>query len=214
MKLFNTLKAQAQEMRTPENKVFAVSGSPRLGGNSDVVIQHILKGVSEKRIESKKINLSNVDFQGCIGCEVCRKDKICTRLHDGMSLLYPEIMLSKGLVLVSPVHQYNITSWMKAFIDRLYCFYEFDNATRPRAWSSRLAHQHRKVVLAVICEQSDPKDMGFAMEALQRPMEALGYEVVGRLPIFKAFEKGIVKHHTEVLEQAYQMGIELGDAIQ
>lgn len=29
-----------------------------------------------------------------------------------------------------------------------------------------------------------------------------------------AFEKGIVKHHTEVLEQAYQMGIELGDAIQ
>ena len=50
---------------------------------------------------------------------------------DGMSLLYPKIIDARGLVLVSPTHNYNITAIMKAFIDRLYCFYNFDNKNRP-----------------------------------------------------------------------------------
>jgi multimeric flavodoxin WrbA len=125
-----------------------------------------------------------------------------------MSLLYPKIVEAQGLVLVSPTHHYNVTAWMKAFIDRLYCFYDFDGK-RPRGWSSRLAGQGRKAVLAAVCEQTRKEDMGFTLAAMRRPLEALGYEIVGELPVFGIFEREKVKEKTEVLRKASELGEEL-----
>jgi multimeric flavodoxin WrbA len=99
-------------------KFFGVSGSPRKNGNSDILLKTIIAGVTSENTPSIHLNLTDMQFQGCIGCERCRKDKICTGLADGMSLMYPHMVSSKGLILVSPTHNYNITSWMKAFIDR------------------------------------------------------------------------------------------------
>ncbi len=163
--------------------VLGVGGSPRKGGNSDILLKEILKGVAEHKVNSRIIQLREYLYQGCIGCEKCRKTGICTGLKDGMSLLYPYLLESQGLVLISPTHNYNITAWMKSFIDRLYCFYLFDD-NRPRGWASRLAGQGRKAILGAICEQNNTADMGFTLEAMRYPLEALGYEIVGELPVY------------------------------
>lgn len=210
---FKPLIQEAKNNGKPEAITLAINGSPRLGGNSESIIKQIVAGIDTTAIKSKYINLSTIDFQGCVGCEKCRKDKVCTRLNDGMSLIYPDIMRSQGLILCCPVHNYNITSWMKAFIDRMYCFYEFDNTTRPRQWYSRLAHQHRKVVIVAICEQDKIEDMGIALEAMQLPMKALGYDIVGSLPLFKAFEKGAINKQEEAMNKAFELGIDLGNAL-
>lgn len=211
---FEELKKKAKLGEMPSRKVLAIGGSPRLGGNTDIIIKQIANGLNAENIDVDSVNLGGIEFKGCVGCEKCRKDKICTRIQDGMSVLYPNIMESQGLVLVSPVYNYNLSSWMKAFIDRLYCFYEFNNNTRPREWRSRLANQKRKVVISAVCEQKGRKDMGFAIEAMQQAIEALGYEVVGTLPVFKAFEKGAVKTQGETMEKAFQLGIELSKTLQ
>jgi len=210
---FEELIKKAENIENPLQKVLAIGGSPRKGGNTDIIIKQMVAGLNKEQIDCENISLGNIDFKGCIGCEKCRKDKICTMINDGMSILYPNIMESQGLILASPVHNYNITSWMKAFIDRLYCFYEFDNNTRPREWSSRLENQKRKVVISAICEQKDLKDMGFAIEAMSRPMEALGIEIIGTLPVFKSFEKGAVKKQKDTMDKAYNLGIKLGQSL-
>lgn len=198
--------------RSVKPVVLGIGGSPRKNGNSDVLLQHIVKGVEADGIRADSVHLRDLDFKGCIGCERCRTDKICTGLHDGMSLLYPGIVESRGLALVCPTHNYNVTAWMKAFIDRLYCFYNFED-TRPRTWSSRLAGRGRKAVLAVICEQSGKEDMGFALEAMRRPLEALGYEVVDELPVFGIFDRAKVKQREDVLAMAEQLGASLSEAL-
>lgn len=192
--------------------VLGISGSPRKGGNSDVLLNHILKGVRENKIIADKVHLRDIQYQACIGCEQCRKDKICTGLKDGMSLLYPMIFKAKGLILVSPTHNYNVTAWMKAFIDRLYCFYSF-NDNRPRGWSSRLANQGRKTVLAAVCEQVNKSDMGFTLEAMRRPVEALGYETIGELPVFGIFGRGKIKKEKEILIRASDLGANLAKSL-
>ena len=131
---------------------------------------------------------------------------------DGMSLVYSKVISSKGIVLVSPTHNYNITSWMKAFIDRLYCFYNFQN-TRPRAWSSQLANQNRKAVIIAICEQENKNDMGFTLEAMKTPIEALGYQVIGEQSIFKIFDKGKVKQDSKAMEKAFSLGKKLAKSL-
>jgi multimeric flavodoxin WrbA len=115
---------------------------------------------------------------------------------------------AKGLILVSPTHNYNITFWMKAFIDRLYCFYNFNN-DRSRGWSSQLANQHRKVVIAAICEQESIEDMGFTLAAMKKPLTALGYEIIGELSVFKIFDKAKVKEDKDAMDQACQLGRKL-----
>lgn len=210
--LRSIIKAKTENL-LPENKVLGVAGSPRKNGNSDVLLRQVLKGVKQENMECGAIQLRDIQFQGCIGCEKCRKDKICTGLKDGMSLIYSPIVTSKGLVLVSPTHNYNITSWMKAFIDRLYCFYNFKN-TIPRAWSSRLADQDRKAVLVAVCEQENKKDMGFTLEAMRVPIEALGYHVIGEQAIFRIFDKGEVKEDAGSMEKAFILGKKLAKELQ
>jgi multimeric flavodoxin WrbA len=196
----------------PENIVVGFSGSPRKNGNSDILLKTIISGVNKEDVSSEYWNLTDIQFKGCIGCEKCRKAKICTGLNDGMSLLYPKLSLSKGLILVSPTHNYNVTSWMKAFIDRLYCFYIFKN-DRPRSWSSQLKNQNRKAVIAAICEQESVEDMGFTLEAMKRPIEALGYDIVGELAVYKIFDKAKVKNDDLSINKAYQLGQKLAKSL-
>ncbi|WP_291323195.1 NAD(P)H-dependent oxidoreductase [Desulfonatronospira sp.] len=141
-----------------------------------------------------------------------RKDKICTGLKDGMTLLYPDVSGSMGMVLVSPTHNYNITAWMKAFIDRLYCYYDFDDH-RPRGYGSRSAGQGRKLALAAVCEQVDEADMGFTMTAMRAPLDALGYEITGELPVYGIFDRGKVKQEENVVSQAQRLGADLARSL-
>ncbi|OQY13117.1 MAG: flavodoxin [Desulfobacteraceae bacterium 4572_19] len=198
---------------TPNKGILGFSGSPRRNGNSDILLKNILEAATQENITCEHYNLTNIQFQGCIGCEKCRKDKICTGLIDGMSVMYYQIISTQGLVLVSPTHNYNITSWMKAFIDRLYCFYNFEK-DHPRSWSSQLANQNRKAVVAAICEQENEEDMGYTIEAMAKPLEALGYEIVGKLSVFKIFEKGKIKKDPNAIEQASELGKKLAKSLE
>lgn len=197
---------------SPRSKVLGVGGSPREKGNSDILLNRIVKGVGGSKVDARIIQLRELHYQGCIGCEKCRKDKICTGLMDGMSLVYPYVLESRGLVLVSPTHTYNITSWMKAFIDRLYCFYHFDD-NRPRGWKSGLAGQGRKAVLGAVCEQESPSDMGFTLEAMRYPLQSLGYEIFAEIPVFGIFDRGKIKQKVDVLAEAEKVGYDFGKSL-
>lgn len=192
------------------HSVLGCSGSPRRGGNSDLLLQAVLRGAESAGAQGFAAHLPNYAIGPCIGCEQCRTAKACTRLLDGMQLLYPHIETSRGLVLVCPTHNYNVTAWMKAFIDRLYCYYDFDMQARPRAWSSRLAGQGRVAVLVAICEQPSAEDMGMTLDAMRLPLKALGYEILGELPVLSVFDKGGVKHAGQSLAQAEELGRLLG----
>lgn len=191
----------------PKPQILGIGGSPRKGSNSDILLQHILHTTDETK------QLRDLQFQSCIGCEKCRKDKICTGLQDDMSLLYPEIIKAKGLVLVSPTHNYNVTALIKAFIDRLYCFYNFDSKNRPGPWSSQLGNQGRKAIIVGVCEQESKKDMGFTLDGMRLPLEALGYEIIGELAVLGVFARGKVKERKKILSKASDLGTLLAQAI-
>lgn len=212
MIFFNDLIQKGINCEPPKSKVVGIGGSPRKGGNSDILLKHILKGVAENKTTADSLQLRDIHYQGCIGCERCRKDKICTGLKDGMSLIYPDILESQGLVLISPTHNYNITAWMKAFIDRLYCFYNFDD-NRPRRWSSRFAGQNRKAVLATIYEQENIEDMGFTLDAMRIPLQALGYDIIGELAVSSIFDRAKVKDDNEILIKATKLGSDLAESL-
>lgn len=193
-------------------KVLAVGASPRKGGNSDILLGHFCAGVNQAGVETEEIQLRDCQITPCIGCELCRKTGECSRFNDDMVAIYKKIVESRGLFLVSPVHNYNVTAWMKGFIDRLYCFYDFVEP-RPGPWSSKLANQGRKAVVAAISEQQTKKDMGFTLEAMEWPLAALGYEVSRTFPVFGVFDKGKMADCPDIIRTAERYGSELANSI-
>lgn len=185
--------------------ILGIEGSPRKEGNSHNLLKAIISGAREEKSQVQEVHLRDYCYEPCVGCERCRKDKICTRFQDGMTLLYPGIKEASGLVLVTPVHNYNVTSWIKAFIDRLYCFYDFAD-TRPRQWSSRLSGQGKKAIIAAIAEQESEKDMGFALDAMRLPLQALGYEILSEIPVLRLFDRGVIIEHKDILNKAREAG--------
>jgi len=195
-------------------KVLGIGGSPRKGGNSDVILNRLLKGAKDTGVSTEDIQLRDYQFQPCIGCERCRKDKRCTGLQDGMQLIYPKIREASGLVVISPIYSYNMTALMKSFIDRLYCFYDFSDE-RPGYWSSQLADQNRKAVIAVVGEQATREEggMDLTLETMRRSIKALGYNVIDELPVLGIFHKGKVREYPQVLEQAEALGRRLASLL-
>jgi len=193
-------------------KIVGLSGSPRAGGNTDTLLEHFLKGAKEAGAEVEPLHLRNYKINYCIGCEQCRRDKTCTRFDDGMRLIYPKILESKALIIGSPTHNYNITAITKAFIDRLYPYYDFTDGT-PRGWSSRLAGQSRKAIVFTVGEQKSIHDMRLALPAMALPLQALGYDIAQQVSFRGFLGKNEISSSKKNLQRAYDAGTKLGNLI-
>ena len=194
--------------------VLGISGTPRKGGNSDVIVKTVLSAAEKQGCETRFIRLSDLSFSPCIGCEKCRKDSVCRGFEDDMQDLYPLIRKASGLVMTSPTHNYNVTAWMKAFIDRLYCFYTFaPPSRRPGPWSSLLAGQGRKAVVGGVCEMHEKEGMGFTIEAMTCPLDALGFEVIKTLPVHGIFRRGEVKKDEQWMKALEEAGTLLAKSV-
>lgn len=189
-------------------KVLGVVGSRRKNGNTSYLVQQALNAIESIEVETELIFLGDYNIRGCTGCEGCKDTYKCV-IQDDMQKIYPLIMNSDAIVLGSPTYFYNITSDMKAFIERLYCFQVFAEDDRS-VWSSiNEALGGKYAVVISICEQNDEKDMGFTAEAMSKPLEGLGYRVIETVKVLKLFKKGDVLQNKDALDQVQRAGRKL-----
>ncbi len=180
-----------------KKKAVIIGGSPRKNGNTDYIASVFDDYLQGHNFETSFIRLPDMNFSSCTGCEKCRRDKICTGLEDDFTPIYPELLSSQIWVLGTPVHNYNVSAWLKGFIDRLYCFYDFAD-THPRAYTSRLEGQGIYSFVYAIAEQLTEHDFGFTIEAMEKPLQALGIKVIGSYKFFGYFSKVLKQDHQRI----------------
>lgn len=100
-------------------KVIGISGSPRAGGNTEILLQHALKPFQEKGWVVVEFLLSNRTVAPCQGCDSCSHTSQCI-VEDDMRLLHEEYATCDALIVASPVYYRNVTAQMKAVFDRTY----------------------------------------------------------------------------------------------
>ncbi|MGY5874151.1 MAG: flavodoxin family protein [Candidatus Thorarchaeota archaeon] len=99
--------------------VLGIVGSPRVGGNTDILVDHILAGAIEAGAHTEKIVLRKLTILPCESCDICRKTGKCKQ-NDDMSGLLEKMERSSVWVLGTPVYWWGPTAQMKAFVDRWY----------------------------------------------------------------------------------------------
>ncbi|MBW1825260.1 MAG: flavodoxin family protein [Deltaproteobacteria bacterium] len=101
-------------------KVVAFNGSPRKEGNTYQSLQVVMGELQKEGIETEVVQLGGKNIHGCIACYKCfkNKDKECSIKDDGVNDYIKKMMEADGIIIGSPVYFSNITSEVKAFIDR------------------------------------------------------------------------------------------------
>jgi len=108
-------------------KVLGINGSPRIGGNTDILLDKVLEGAESKGAETEKIILNKLKFSPCQECEGTRDDGECI-IHDDMHELYRKIKDADVLVLASPVFFGSLSAQTKMMIDRFQCVWRLKYA--------------------------------------------------------------------------------------
>ncbi|NTV13782.1 MAG: flavodoxin family protein [Desulfobulbaceae bacterium] len=99
------------------NKVLILEGSPRRGGNSQVLIDAVVRGIVRAGGKVERIRVAELKVAPCIGCGGCDKTGHCV-VKDDMTRLYEKIVTARCLILASPVYFYSLTAQLKAVVDR------------------------------------------------------------------------------------------------
>ena len=58
-----------------EKRWLAILGSPRIGKNTDTLINHYIEGLNKRERKVDKVVLSQIEQNICSGCEYCIKNK-------------------------------------------------------------------------------------------------------------------------------------------
>ncbi|MGM9608820.1 MAG: flavodoxin family protein [Eubacteriales bacterium] len=98
-------------------KVLILSGSPRKGGNSDILCDAFLRGVEEGGNTVEKIRVAEKNIGYCRACYACKGTGTCV-IRDDMAEIIEKMIDADVLVLASPVYFYAVDAQMKALIDR------------------------------------------------------------------------------------------------
>ena len=101
-------------------RVLGINGSPRIGGNTDILLDKVLEGARSKGAETEKVVLNKLRFSPCQECEDLRDDGSCI-IKDDMQPLYRKIEEADRIILASPVFFGSLSAQTKMMIDRFQC---------------------------------------------------------------------------------------------
>ncbi len=176
-------------------KILALVGSPRKGGNTDILVEQILQGSKTKGHTGEKLYLYRFKIAPCIDCRNCKKgDYVCT-VKDGMQEIYPKMEEADLVIFGTPLYFWGPTGQMKALMDRM----------RPFGTNGKLKGK-KGVVVAPSAD--GPKLCGPLLEMFRLTFDYLGVEFTGKI-LAEAFEKGEISQNQEALQEAYEFGVSL-----
>lgn len=180
-----------------------IYGSPRQGGNSDLLLDCALRGAQKQGADIKKIYVRDLRISGCIECGGCEKTGACV-LHDDMQEIYPLLDEAEVIVLSSPIFFYGLTSQVKALIDRSqaeWC------KKRLRKGNEREKNDHKGRGYLIAVGATKGKNLFQGAQLIARYFfDALSMNYEGGLFFQGVESKGVVRDHPELLKSAYECG--------
>ncbi len=184
-------------------KVLGIYGSPRKGGNSDLLLDEAIKGAQSLGAEVHAIRSFDLKISGCRECGGCDKSGQCV-IRDDMDVVYPHLIESEAIILASPMFFYGITSSAKALIDRCQALWNKRMLEKPPE-RKRYYDSGRGYLIAVGATKGTNLFEGSEMVA-KYFFDALDKSYEGGLFVRSMEGKAAVMERSDILKDAYELG--------
>ena len=100
-------------------KVLLINGSPRIGGNTSILLEEMIKVFEENNIETEVIKVGDKDIRGCMACGYCSQRGMCC-FNDLVNETSLKFESADGLVVAAPVYFGSPNGTVISFLDRLF----------------------------------------------------------------------------------------------
>ena len=172
--------------------ILILSGSPRRGGNTELLVEAFVKGASQKH-HVEVVSVHDYKVNPCMGCNACFKNEnnACIQ-KDDMSLIYDKMAVADMLVIASPVYFYGLSAQLKAVIDR------FHNPIRD-------TYHIKKTALLLVGAASLPELFDGILAQYQLCLNFFKLEDAGRVLVRGVKDKGDIRN-ADALHEAFHLG--------
>jgi len=184
-------------------KVLGLFGSPRRGGNTDILLEEALKGAEREGAEIDRIYLSELEITPCTECHGCDETGSCVILDD-MQKVYPKLLEADIIILASPIFFYGVTAWAKALIDRSQALWAKRYLVKDP--SMEKGGKRRKGFFISVGATKGQKVFEGAILTAKYFFDALNTAYGGELVYRGVDGKGEILKHPEALQQAFEAG--------
>ena len=153
-------------------KITCLLGSPRLNGNCAALLKRFRDSAQAFGAEIDYYALRNLNYRGCVGCLGCKTKSDKCVVQDDLTPVLESVREADALVMATPVYLREMTSLLRAFIERTYSFYLPDFHANPRP--SRLK-PGKKLAFIQVQGQPDDKLFGDIFPRIEPLFKRYGY---------------------------------------
>jgi multimeric flavodoxin WrbA len=184
-------------------RVLGIFGSPRKGGNTDLLLGEALKGAEKEGAEVERLRVTDFEISPCTECLHCYEGGECIILDD-MQKIYPKLLEADIIILASPIFFYGVTGWVKALIDRTQALW----VRKYRLRDPSLSKEGRKRggFLISVGGTKGQKIFEGAILTAKYFFDVVNAKYMGELVFRSVDEKGDILKEPEALEKAFEAG--------
>jgi multimeric flavodoxin WrbA len=101
-------------------KAVAINGSPRKGGNTEMLLLRVLDPLQAEGWDTELIQVGGKNIRGCIACFKCfkNKDRRCAVKKDIFNDCMEKLLEADAMILGSPTYFTDVSAELKALLDR------------------------------------------------------------------------------------------------
>ncbi len=184
-------------------KVLGIFGSPRKGGNTELLLEEALKGAEAEGAEVERLHLADFNIIPCKECLACYKDGNCIILDD-MAKVYPILLEADIIILASPIFFYGVTAWAKALIDRCQALWARKYQLKDPSLGKE--GKKRKGFFISVGGTKGQKVFEGAILTAKYFFDVLNAKYAGELVVREVDVKGDILKHPETLREAFETG--------
>jgi multimeric flavodoxin WrbA len=180
-------------------KVLGIMGSPRIKGNTDLLLDEALKGAQNEQAEVEKIVLDKLKIAPCREYYGCLKDGNCV-IRDDMDDLYPRLLGADAVIVASPIFFYTVSAQVLTFISRC-----------QACWARKYVLKNldipvKKGAFIAVGATRGARLFDGPKLTIQYFFKAINAEYSEELLIRGVDKRGEIKEHPTALADAYKLG--------
>jgi multimeric flavodoxin WrbA len=185
-------------------KLLAILGSPRRGGNTEILLDEAIRGAHERGATWEKVVLRDLKIRPCLEIYQCARTGNCA-IQDDMQPLYGKLTETERLIIASPIFFYSVSGLTKAMIDRCQALWARKYRLRLPISSGK---DRRGAFISVAATRGKRLFDGVRL-TMRYFFDAIDVAYGDELLVPGVDEKGAIRAHPAALEAAYTLGSRL-----
>jgi len=186
-------------------KVLGISTSPRIKGNSDLLLRQALAGAESAGAHVEYVHLSDYNVGPCIECNSCYTTGSC-KVEDDYQRLLEKLLDADRLIFATPIFFMSVCAQAKMLIDRGQCLWAHKYGLKKQLISPE--RDRRAMVIAVGGSKSK-KQFESVRLTLKSYFDSLQMRYVSGLFVNKVDARAAIEKHPLAMKEAFRLGKEL-----